>query len=160
MQSRFFENAVASLIAKSGNYSDLLVRSALHNGKCLSADVAAGLDPLYANAHDKQNAPLVGCGVNILKFSGSRGKSGANDASAEFVAEVRRLFNEGGVVWQTGELGKVDFGGGGTIAAFTANLGMETLDVGTALLCMHSPFELASKADIYHTYKAYEVFFK
>lgn len=160
MQSKFFENAFAELIAKQEDYNDLKLRRCLSNSACLSADVSAAFDPIYPNVHEKDNAPYMGHGTAIAKYTGARGKSGSNDASAEFMYKIRELFNDNGVIWQTGELGKVDEGGGGTVAQFAANLNIETIDCGVAILSMHSPFETASKADIYMTYKAYKTFYK
>ncbi len=159
MQSRFFENVVAELIGlQNKNYSDLLVRRALANSKVLSGDVGAGFDPNFPNVHDKRNAPFMGKGVTLLKYTGSRGKSGSNDANAEFIAQIRDIFNKNDVVWQVGELGKVDQGGGGTIAYILANYGADVIDCGVPVLSMHAPFELISKVDLYMTYKAYKVF--
>jgi len=125
----------------------------------LSADVNGGLDPDYQDVHDKRNAAKLGYGICITKFTGSRGKSGANDANAEYVGWLRNVFNKNSVVWQTGELGKVDEGGGGTIAKFLASYGMDVVDCGPAILSMHAPFELSSKADVFAAYKAYLAFF-
>jgi len=134
------------------------LRRVLANSELLSADVNAAFDPTYPEVSEKQNTAYLGKGVCITKYTGSRGKAGSNDANAEFVGKVRKLFNENGVVWQTGELGKVDMGGGGTVAQFAANYGMEVLDCGVALLSMHAPYELSSKVDVYMAYKAYKVF--
>ena len=142
-----------------GKESHLSVRRCLSHSKCLSADVAAAFDPNYANVYEKNNSPYLGYGVTICKYTGSRGKAGSSDASAEFMGEIRRIFNSNNVVWQTAELGKVGAGGGGTIAQYVANLDIDTIDCGTALLSMHSAFEVASKMDIYMTYKAYKAFF-
>lgn len=161
-ESMALENFIADLCAMTtnGQYSDRLVRNSLSRSKMLSADVNAAFDPNYEGTHDKMNAGYLGKGVAILKYSGSRGKSGASDASAEFLNEVRRLLNENNIPWHITELGAVDKGGGGTIAMMIANLGVDVIDVGVPLLSMHSPFEIASKADIYATYKAYHVFLK
>ena len=159
-KSRFLENFLADLVEISGEkLSERALRSCLMNSKALSADVNGALDPDYQEVHEKRNAARIGYGVCITKFTGSGGKYGSSDANAEYLAEIRKLFNENRVVWQTGELGKIDEGGGGTIAKFLAVYGMEVLDCGTAILSMHSPFEIASKADIYMTYKAYSAFF-
>ncbi len=159
MQSVFFENFIAGIIAmSSGAYRDLMVRTALANSRCLSADVNAGLDPNYLGVMDKLNAARLGCGVVLTKYTGSRGKSGSSEASAEFTSLVRRIFNRNNVVWQTGELGKVDQGGGGTIAYLLGNYDMDVVDCGVALLGMHSPFEVASKVDVYMAYRAYRAF--
>ncbi len=159
-KSRFLENFLADLVEISGEkLSERALRSCLMNSRALSADVNGALDPDYQEVHEKRNAARIGYGVCITKFTGSGGKYGSSDANAEYLAEIRKLFNENRVVWQTGELGKIDEGGGGTIAKFLAVYGMEVLDCGTAILSMHSPFEIASKADIYMTYKAYSAFF-
>ncbi len=126
---------------------------------CLSADVAAGYDPAFGEAYEKRNAAYIGRGIAMCKFTGSRGKSGASDASAELVGRIRALFDANGVVWQTSEMGKTDQGGGGTVAAYLADLNIEVLDVGVALLSMHAPLELASVADLYMTYRAFSAFF-
>ncbi|QEK13600.1 aminopeptidase [Crassaminicella thermophila] len=159
MQSRFFENTVAELIAlQSNDFSILKVRRALSNSKVLSADVGAGFDPNFPDVLDKRNAAFIGKGVLISKYTGARGKSGSNDANAEFLAMVRKIFYENNILWQIGELGKVDQGGGGTIAYILANYGAEVVDCGVPLLSMHAPMEIASKIDVYMTYKAYKVF--
>lgn len=161
MQSRYFENVMAKLCAKSADvYSDLILRECLSNSTCLSADVGAAFDPNYPEVSEKKNSPFLNCGIVLTKYTGSRGKGGASDASAELVAKMRRIFNENQVEWQMGELGKVDMGGGGTIAQFVANLDMDVLDAGVPLLSMHSPFELAGKLDIYMTYKGYREFYR
>ena len=160
MQSRFFENVLAKICAKtSDQYSDLILRECLSNSTCLSADVGAALDPIYADVVEKRNTAILNGGVLLTKYTGSRGKGGASDASAELVAKIRRIFNENKVEWQMGELGKVDAGGGGTIAQFVANLDMDVIDVGVPLLSMHSPFEVAGKLDIYMTYQGYKAFY-
>jgi len=159
MQSRFFENIVAELIALQNNdYNDLLIRRALSNSKIISGDVGAGFDPNYPDVHDKRNAPYMGKGVILVKYTGARGKSGTNDANAEFVSEVRNIFNSNNVTWQIGELGKVDQGGGGTIAYILANYGSEVIDCGVPVLSMHAPHELISKVDLYMAYKGYKSF--
>ncbi len=159
-QAAFFQNYVANLCYLSNlSYNDLLLRNCLSNSKMISADVNAGVDPNYEGVQDKRNASFMGKGIILQKYTGSRGKSSASDANAEFLAELRKVFNENGIVWQTGELGKVDLGGGGTIAQYMANLGMEVVDSGVALLSMHAPFEIASKIDIYENYKAYKAFY-
>ena len=158
-KSRFLEDMVAQLFRLSGTGADdQLVKEALMKSCAISADVNAALDPDYQEVHEKRNAARMGYGVCITKFTGSGGKYASSDANAEYVGMIRRLFNDHGVVWQTGEMGKVDEGGGGTVAKFLASYGMEIIDCGTALLSMHSPFELASKADAYMTGKAYRVF--
>lgn len=159
MQSRFFENLVAELIELEGSYSDLKIKRALAKSKVLSADVSAAYDPNFPSAYDKRNSAYAGNGVVLIKYTGSRGKSGCNDANAEFLAEVRNVFNSENVVWQTGELGKVDQGGGGTIAYMLANYGAEVVDCGVGVLSMHAPYEVISKVDLYETYKGYKAFF-
>lgn len=159
-ESRALENFIADLCALSTTkqYSDRLVRSSLDKSKMLSADVNAALDPNYEGTHDKLNAGYLGKGIAIMKYSGSRGKSGASDASAEYLGEIRRLFNKHNIPWHITELGAVDKGGGGTIAMMIANLGVDVIDVGVPLLSMHAPFEVASKADIFAAYRGYCVF--
>ena len=158
-QSSLLEDFLANIIALTDdNYSDLKLRSCLSKSKMLSADVNAAVDPNYDNVYEKRNATYLGSGIVLQKYTGSRGKYDASDASAEFVGEVRKLFNDNDIIWQSGELGKVDEGGGGTIAQYAANLGIDVLDCGIAVLSMHSPFEITSKMDIYMTYNAYKVF--
>lgn len=158
--SNLLELAVAEILGHYGVTDYATVLKALRNSKFLSADVNAGIDPEWAGVVEKMNAAKIGYGVCLTKFTGSGGKSNSSEAHAEFVAQVRKAFNRDGALWQTAELGKVDLGGGGTIAMYIAEYGMDVLDVGTALLSMHSPFEVASKADLYHTYKAYKAFYK
>ena len=158
MQSRFFENSVAELLEGMGCYSELILRRALRNSRMLSSDVSAGYDPAYGEAFEKKNAAYLGRGIVLNKFTGARGKSGSNDANAEYVAKVRRIFDDQGVAFQTAELGKVDFGGGGTIAYIAALYGMEVIDSGVAVLSMHAPWEVTSKADVYEAKKAYKAF--
>jgi len=160
MESRFFENTVAEIINAQGNYNDLKLRRALANSKVLSADVTCGFDPNFPDVVDKRNAAFIGQGVVVAKYTGARGKSGCNDANAEFLSEIRKTFDGNDVTWQVGELGKVDQGGGGTIAYILANYGAEVVDCGVALLSMHAPMELASKVDCYETFKAYRGFLK
>lgn len=160
MSARFFDNAVAELINASGEYNDLKLRRALANSKVLSADVTAAIDPAFKDVMDDKNASQLGFGITMSKYTGSRGKSGSNDANAEFLHEVRKVFNENNIVWQTGELGKVDQGGGGTIAYILAESGAQVVDMGTGMLSMHAPIELVSKADAYMTYKAYSAFMR
>ena len=131
-----------------------------HHSKCLSADVNAAYDPNFADVYEKRNSALISCGAVISKYTGARGKSGTSDASAEFVGFVRRLFDENGVIWQAAELGKVDAGGGGTVAMFIANHNIETVDLGVPVISMHAPYEVVSKADVYSTYKACLAFIK
>ena len=160
-ESRFFENAVAEVLnLQDESYSGLKVKRALANSKVLSADTVGAHDPNYPDVLDKKNSSFLGRGVTLVKYTGSRGKSSTNDANAEYVAEVRKIFNDNDIVWQMGELGKVDQGGGGTIAYILANYGAEVVDCGVSLLSVHGPFEVASKADVYMTYKAYKSFYK
>jgi len=133
-------------------------RHVLSKSECLSADVTAGVDPTFSDVNEKRNACYINCGVGICKFTGARGKSGSSDASAEFCGRIRSLMDKHDVVWQTGELGRVDLGGGGTVAAFIADLDVDTIDVGVPILCMHAPFELSSKLDNYNAYRCYNVF--
>ena len=158
MQSRFFENSVAELLDGMGCYSELALRRALRNSSMLSSDVSAGYDPAYGECFEKKNAAYLGRGIVLNKFTGARGKSGSNDANAEYVAKVRGIFDDSNVVFQTAELGKVDVGGGGTIAYIAALYGMNVIDSGVAVLSMHAPWEVTSKADIYEAKKAYKAF--
>ena len=158
MQSRFFENSVAELLEGMGCYSDLTLRRALRSCSMLSSDVSAGFDPAYAEAFERKNAAFLGRGIVLNKFTGARGKSGSNDANAEYVARIRKIFDDHGIAFQTAELGKVDVGGGGTIAYIAALYGMEVIDSGVAVLSMHAPWEVTSKADIYEAKKAYKAF--
>lgn len=152
MQSEFFEMVTDKICENCNRYL------ANYNSKCLSADVNAAYDPIYPTVHDKQNACAFGCGPTVTKYTGARGKSGTSDASAETVAYFTNLFDNGGVIWQSGLLGKVDAGGGGTVAKYIANRNIETIDIGVGLLSMHAPYEIASKADIYETVKAFKIF--
>lgn len=156
-QSDFLDYAVEKYLSIKG-IKDISVREVLHRSYGLSGDVNAAVDPLYRDVFDEQNSPIFGHGVVVTKFTGSGGKYSASDASAELVYKVRKLFNEMNVPWQIGELGKVDVGGGGTVAKFMANRGIQVLDVGPALLSMHAPFELVSKVDLYASYLGYKVF--
>ena len=158
MQSNYLENAVAEILDLQGEYSELNVRRALRNSKMLSCDVSAGFDPLYAQAYEKKNAAWLGRGVCFHKFTGRGGKSGSNDANPEFMAKLRRILDDNKVCWQTAELGRVDQGGGGTIAYICALYGMEVIDSGVAVLNMHAPMEVISKADLYEAFKAYRAF--
>ena len=158
MRAHYFENAVAELMNLTGDYSELKVRRALAACRMLSCDVSAGFDPLYASAFEKKNAAILGHGVCYNKFTGSRGKSGSNDANAEYIARLRKIMDDNNVNWQTAELGKVDVGGGGTIAYVCALYGMEVIDSGVAVLSMHAPQEIISKADLYEAVKAYKAF--
>ena len=158
-QSSFLNDVVAELInLQVDNYSDIYMRRAMNNTKVLSADVGAAYDPNYAGAYEKLNSGYVGKGLQIVKYTGARGKGGCNDANAEFVAEVRRIFDDADVIWQTGELGKVDQGGGGTIAYLLANQNAEVVDCGVPVLCMHGTYEVISKADLFMAYKGYKAF--
>ncbi len=161
MHSAFFNNMVAELIAlqNNGDYCELSLKRALANSSMLSSDVAAGVDPTYPQVTELQNAPIMGQGVAMVKYTGSRGKSGANDANAEYIGKLRRLFNDNSVIWQPAELGKVDQGGGGTIAYILANYNMDVVDIGVPVLSMHAPYEIISKTDLYMTYKAYKIFY-
>lgn len=158
MHSRFFENTVAEVFNLTGGYSELKIRRTLANSKMLSSDVSAAFDPNYPNVMEKKNSAYLGKGIVFNKYTGSRGKSGCNDANPEFIAEIRNIMKKHGVTWQTAELGKVDQGGGGTIAYILAEYGMEVIDCGVCLLNMHAPWEIASKADIYETMNAYYAF--
>lgn len=158
MQSRFFENTVAEIVNLMGDYSDLKVRRALANSKMLSSDVSAAFDPNYPSVSEKQNNAFFGKGIVFNKYTGARGKGGCNDANPEFIAELRRIMEKHNVSWQTSELGKVDQGGGGTIAYILAEYGMEVIDSGVALHNMHAPWEIASKVDIYEACRGYEAF--
>lgn len=157
-QSKFVENTIAELINLQEDFNQLKVRRALSATKVLSGDVGAALDPTFPEVSEKKNSSVLGNGVQLVKYTGARGKGGCNDANAEFLGEVRQILNENGIVWQVGELGKVDQGGGGTIAYILANDGAEVVDCGVPVLGMHSPNELISKADLYMTYKAYKAF--
>lgn len=158
MASYMFENAVAEVVARLGDYCELKVRRALKNSKVLSSDVSVAYDGDFAETCEKMNTAFIGGGIALVKYTGSGGKGGSNDANAEFLQEVRTIFNEGNIVWQTGELGKVDQGGGGTIALLLSKYGAEVVDCGPGLLSMHAPHEVASKVDTYMCYKAYKVF--
>lgn len=160
MKSRFFENTVAELLDAMGIYSELTLRRTLANSKMLSSDVSAAFDPAYASAFEKKNAAYFGRGMVFNKFTGSRGKSGSNDANAEYIAKLRKIMDENKVYYQTAELGKVDLGGGGTIAYILSLYGMEVIDSGVAVLNMHAPWEITSKADIYEAKKGYIAFLK
>lgn len=160
MRSHFFENTVAELLNAMGVYSELTLRRCLAASKMLSSDVSAGYDPGFDSAFDKRNAAIFGEGMVFNKFTGSRGKSGSNDANAEYMAHIRRIMDEEDICYQTSELGKVDIGGGGTIAYILSLYGMEVIDCGVAILNMHAPWEVSSKADIYETMKGYVAFLK
>lgn len=160
MESKFFENMVAELLDRTGEYSELKLRRCLANSRMLSSDVNAAYDPLYADAYEAKNASYLGRGMVFSKFTGARGKSGSNDANAEYIAHIRNIFDDEKIHYQFAELGKVDVGGGGTIAYILALYGMEVIDCGVAVLNMHAPWEITSKADVYETKKGYEVFLK
>ena len=160
MQSHFFENTVAELINLQEDYSDLKLKRCLAKSRMLSSDVNAAYDPLFADAFEKRSASFMGRGVVFSKFTGSRGKSGSNDANAEYLAELRKIMDDNQVNYQMAELGKVDIGGGGTIAYILSLYGMEVIDSGVAVLNMHAPWEITSKADVYEAYKCYKAFLK
>jgi aspartyl aminopeptidase len=158
-RAQILESFLPLLFSLKGEaFSHQILNETLSASRAISADVAGALDPDYQEVHEKRNAPRLGCGICMTKFTGSGGKIGSSDAHAEYVYWIRRLFNQNNIIWQTGELGKVDEGGGGTIAKFLATLGMDIVDCGTPVLSMHSPFELVSKADLYMTYKGYKAF--
>jgi aspartyl aminopeptidase len=156
MQCAIFTDLIDS-IAWSFGVSAAAVRA---NSMCLSADVNAGYDPNYADVLERQNATYLSHGAGVTKFTGARGKSGSSDASAEFMGYVRKLFDDNGVVWQTGELGKVDIGGGGTVAKYIAKMNIDTVDIGVAVISMHAPYEVISKADLYEVYRGFRAFIK
>ncbi len=158
MNSHFFENTVAELCALLGREKEISVRRALQNSRMLSSDVSAGYDPGYAGVFEKNNAAMLNLGVCFNKYTGSRGKSGSSDANAEFMARVRAVMDDAGVCWQTAELGKVDAGGGGTIAWLCAKYAMNVIDCGVAVLSMHAPWEIIAKADLWEAYKGYRAF--
>ena len=158
MHSRFFENVVAELVALTEGESELKVRRALQNSRMLSSDVSAAYDPMYAEVFEKRSSAFFGKGLVFNKFTGARGKSGSNDANAEYLAKIRNAMDAQSVAYQFAELGKVDAGGGGTIAYIMANYGMEVIDSGVAVLSMHAPWEVTSKADVYEAYKGYKAF--
>ena len=160
MHSRFFEDAVAEVMALTKDGDSLKVRRALRNSYMLSSDVSAAFDPLYADAFEKKNTAYFGKGLVFNKFTGSRGKNNSNDANAEYIAKIRQVMDESGVGFQTAEMGRVDLGGGGTIAYIMANYGMNVIDSGVAVLSMHAPYEVTSKADIYEAYRGYKAFLK
>lgn len=161
MSSMFFENAVAEILdVQNEVYSELDLKRAMRRSRVLSADVNTAFDPAFPEVVEPMNAAQMGCGVTISKYTGSRGKGGSNDANAEFLSVVRQIFDREGVIWQTGELGSVDQGGGGTIAYILAEYGAEVVDCGTGMLSMHAPIELVSKADAYQTFRAYKAFLK
>jgi aspartyl aminopeptidase len=158
MQSRFFENTVAEVMNCAGQYNELDLRRALANSRMLSSDVSAAYDPLFASCFEKKNSAYFGKGLVFNKYTGSRGKSSSNDANAEYIASIRAMMEKHDVAFQTAELGKVDIGGGGTIAYISALYGMEVIDSGVAVLNMHAPMEVTSKADVYEAYRGYKAF--
>ena len=160
MQSRFFENVVAELVALNEGESELKTRRAMQNSRMLSSDVSAAYDPLFADVFEKRSAALLSRGISFNKFTGSRGKGGSNDANAEYIGKLRKVFDDANVAYQFAELGKVDAGGGGTIAYIMANYGMEVIDSGVAVLNMHAPYEVSSKADVYEAVKGYRAFLR
>ena len=158
MQSRFFENVTAEVMNACGNYSDIALRRCLERSRALSSDVSAAFDPNYPSVSEPKNSAYFGCGVVFNKYTGSRGKSGSNDASAEYMALIRSIMEKGDITYQTSELGKVDQGGGGTIAYILGNYNMQVIDSGVAVLNMHAPWEIISKADLYEAKCCYEAF--
>ncbi len=158
MQSRFFENAVAEVMNLTGEYSELNVRRCLARSCMLSSDVSSAFDPAYASSFDKKNVAYLGSGMVFNKFTGARGKSGSNDANAEYLGHIRAIFEKAGVNFQTAELGRVDLGGSGTIAYILALYGMNVIDCGVAVLNMHAPWEATSKIDVYETKRGYVAF--
>ena len=161
LKSDYLAYVTGDIIEKlKGHFNEMMLRRVLWNSQALSSDVNAGVHPIFKGVHDIQNAAKIGYGVVVTKYTGARGKSGTNDADAEYVGRIRQILNEEDICWQIGELGKVDEGGGGTVAMYLAHLGIRTIDIGPALLAMHSPFEVSSKLDIYETYRAYRAFYK
>ena len=160
MQSRFFENMVAEVLSACGQYTEIALRRTLAHSKMLSSDVSSAYDGLYADAFEKKNVAYLGRGMVFNKFTGARGKSGSSDASAEYLGELRRMMDENGVSYQLAELGRVDLGGGGTIAYIMARYGMDVIDNGVAVMSMHAPWEVTSKVDIYEMKKGYDVFLR
>ena len=160
MQSRFFENMVAEVLSACGQYTEIALRRTLAHSKMLSSDVSSAYDGLYADAFEKKNVAYLGRGMVFNKFTGARGKSGSSDASAEYLGQLRRMMDENGVSYQLAELGRVDLGGGGTIAYIMARYGMDVIDNGVAVMSMHAPWEVTSKVDIYEMKKGYDVFLR
>lgn len=160
MHSKFFENTIAEVMDRCGDYSELKLRRALANSSMLSSDVTAAYDPNYPSVNEKKNSAYFGKGMVFMKYTGSRGKSGSNDANAEFIGRLRSIMDDSDVTYQSSELGKVDLGGGGTIAYILANYGMDVIDSGVAVQNMHAPYEVISKVDLYETLKGYEAFLK
>ncbi len=157
-QSKFFENVIAELISLQGDYSDLKLRKALTLTKMLSSDVSAAFDPIYPAVNELRNTAYLGHGICFNKYTGSRGKSGSNDANPEYMAQIRNIMDQNNIYYQTSELGRVDVGGGGTIAYILGNYNMNVIDAGIAVLSMHAPMEIVSKVDIYEAYLAYKIF--
>ncbi len=159
-KAKFLEYILSNIlkIVEPKNANEFYLKEVLFNSKAISADVNGALDPVFQEVHEPQNAAIIGNGVCVTKFTGHGGKYSANDAHAEYMGYIRNLFNKNGIIWQTGELGKVDEGGGGTVAKFLAEYGMDIIDCGVVLLGMHSPFEISSKVDVYETYLAYKCF--
>ncbi len=161
MLSKFFEMATLELTEKVSGKNDMVTfNKVIRNSACMSSDVSAAVDPNYESAFEMQNSAFAGRGLALMKYTGSRGKSGASDASSEFVHEIATILDKNNVIWQTCELGKIDQGGGGTIAMYVANMNMDVIDCGVPVLSMHSPFEVTAKGDIYMAYKAYKAFYK
>ena len=160
MQSKFFENCVAEIMELAGEFSELSLRRCLANSRMLSSDVGAGFDPGYASSFDKNNVAYLGHGMILKKYTGARGKAGSNDANAEYIGFLRKIMEEADVAFQTAELGKVDAGGGGTIAYILSLYGMNVIDCGVPVLNMHAPYEATSKADLYEVKRGYEAFLK
>lgn len=160
MLSKFFDMAVAEIISKlTGNCDIITYNKVISNTACMSSDVGAAVDPNYESVSEKQNSAFAGKGMILMKYTGARGKSESSDANAEFLYEICKILDDSGVIWQTGELGKVDQGGGGTIAQYVANLNIDVIDCGVPVLSMHSPFEVTAKSDIYMAYKSYKAFY-
>ena len=158
MESHFFEDMMREVLDRLGIYSELNLVRCFRNSRMLSSDVSAAFDPLYADRFEKKNAAKFGHGLVFNKYTGARGKSGSNDANAEYLAQIRQMLDKHGVVYQTAELGKVDAGGGGTIAYILSLYGMQVVDCGVAVLSMHAPWETISKCDLYEAYKGYKAF--
>ena len=158
MRSHFFEDTIREVLDRMGLYSELNLSRCLRNSRMLSSDVSGAFDPLYADKFEKQNAAKLGRGLVFNKYVGSKGKAGSNDANAEYIAKLRAVFEKHNVAFQTAEMGKVDIGGGGTIAYILSLYGMEVIDSGISVLSMHAPWEAISKADLYEAYKGYKAF--
>ncbi len=159
-QSKWFENIIAEVVNKMTDYNDLKLRHTITNSYMLSSDVSAGYDPLYSSAFERKNAAFLGNGITFNKYTGSRGKSGCNDAMPEYIAKIRKIMDDNNVNYQTAELGRVDLGGGGTIAYILGNYNMNVIDAGIPVLSMHAPSEVVSKADVYEAYQGYIAFIK